>query len=146
MIGKNITTLRKARKKSQTELGEYLGISPSAVSQLERGITNIDVETATRIATYLGVSVGELVGDAPSSLSGVKVMPQKSPSSTQPIPSVTVTLKGEDGVEHLLMHEVAHYIGPTDKQAKIAEAAEILQSMTDEQYAMALNILRAMKK
>lgn len=146
MIGKNITILRKARKKSQTDLGEYLGISQSAVSQLERGITNVDVETATRIATYFGVSVGELVGDDPSFLSGVKVMPPKASSSPQPIPSVTVTLKGEDGVEHLLMHEVAHYVGPTDRQAKIAEAAEILQSMTDEEYKMALNVLRAMKK
>lgn len=93
---------------------------------------------------------------------------QDASGSMQAMPDVHVTVTDPDGVTRQLMHEAAHYTGRPgqavqpevlavlerdiraqqnpQRAAKIAEAAEILQSMTDEEYAMALNILRAMKK
>lgn len=89
--------------------------------------------------------------------------------SMQAMPDVHVTVTDPDGVTRQLMHESLHYTGRHPRQAtqqeklavlerdirealnpqraaRIAEAAKILQSMTDEEYAMALNILKAMKK
>lgn len=142
MIGKNITALRKANKKSQTELAEYLGISQSAVSQLERGITNIDIETAARIATYFGVSVGELL-DEEDSRSHIQASFVVDTSGSMPARSSSNIPTGEEakqGMIAALEKEMAKYL------AKRAEAMEILQGMDDDTYEMALNVLRAMKK
>ena len=94
---------------------------------------------------------------------------QDASGSMQVTPDMQVTVTSPDGVTRQLMHETLHYMGNRPSQAaqqealavlerdirtainpqrasRIAEAAEILQSMTDEEYKMALNVLRAMKK
>lgn len=147
MIGKNITTLRKANKKSQTELAEYLGISQSAVSQLERGITNIDIETATRIATYFGVSVGELLDeeDSRGHIQESFVVDTSGSMSARSSSNIPTGEEAKQGMIAALEKEMAKYlVSQVDK--RIAEATQILTAMTDEEYQMALNILRAMKK
>ncbi len=57
-IGDRLAKLRKARKVSQAQLGRMLGVSQSAIAQLETGsATNYELRTLARYAAALGASV-----------------------------------------------------------------------------------------
>ena len=57
-IGDKLAELRKARKVSQAKLGKMLGVSQSAIAQLETGAaTNYELRTLARYATALGATV-----------------------------------------------------------------------------------------
>ena len=57
-IGDKLAELRKARKISQAKLGKMLGVSQSAIAQLETGTaTNYELRTLARYATALGAKV-----------------------------------------------------------------------------------------
>ena len=57
-IGDKLAELRKARKVSQAKLGKMLGVSQSAIAQLETGTAiNYELRTLARYATALGASV-----------------------------------------------------------------------------------------
>ena len=59
---KNLTTIRKAKGLSQTELAEAVGIKQATVSRIEKGVNNPSLDVAERIAVALGVNVVELFG------------------------------------------------------------------------------------
>ena len=61
MIGKNIRNLRKESGMTQDELAEELNVTRQALSNWERGKTEPDIETLTKIAEILDVSVEELI-------------------------------------------------------------------------------------
>ncbi len=61
-VGTNIYTLRKARKITQTELAEKLGVSEQAVSKWENDMCAPDVSLFPMIADYFGVSIDRLFG------------------------------------------------------------------------------------
>ncbi len=61
-IGTNIYTLRKARKITQTELAEKLGVSEQSVSKWENDMCAPDVSLFPMIADYFGVSIDRLFG------------------------------------------------------------------------------------
>ena len=61
-IGTNIYTLRKARKITQAELAEKLGVSEQAVSKWENGMCTPDVSLFPMIADYFGVSIDRVFG------------------------------------------------------------------------------------
>lgn len=57
-IGDKLAELRKARKMSQAQLGRRLGVSQSAIAQLETGTaTNYELRTLARYTAALGASV-----------------------------------------------------------------------------------------
>ena len=57
-IGDQLAALRKVRKVSQAKLGQMLGVSQSAIAQLETGsATNYELRTLARYAAALGASV-----------------------------------------------------------------------------------------
>ena len=57
-IGDQLAALRKARKVSQARLGLTLGVSQSAIAQLETGsANNYELRTLARYAAALGASV-----------------------------------------------------------------------------------------
>ncbi|WP_158969513.1 helix-turn-helix domain-containing protein [Chachezhania sediminis] len=56
-VGKQIRELRKARGQTLTELAGKVGRSVGHLSELERGISPITIETLSRIADALDVSV-----------------------------------------------------------------------------------------
>ncbi|MEG1773897.1 MAG: helix-turn-helix transcriptional regulator, partial [Oscillospiraceae bacterium] len=58
-IGKRIQCRRRQQKKTQDELAEALLVSVGYVSQIERGVTKISLETLAGIADFLGCSIGE---------------------------------------------------------------------------------------
>lgn len=61
LIGNRIQKKRKALKKTQEDLAEYLDVSVGYVSNMERGITKISLTTLANISDFLGCDVAELV-------------------------------------------------------------------------------------
>ncbi|WP_449432629.1 helix-turn-helix domain-containing protein [Pseudomonas putida] len=57
-LGEEIRRLRKARSKTLAELALATGRSPSFISQLERGRTEISISDMKRVASALGVPLG----------------------------------------------------------------------------------------
>lgn len=62
MLEKCLRDLLTKRRKTQSELAEYLSISTQAVSKWCRGENMPDIALLPRIASYLDVSVDELLG------------------------------------------------------------------------------------
>lgn len=61
-IGKRITEIREEIGQSQSGLARAVGISQSAISQIEAGERNPSFEMLRQIARALGVSIPHLVG------------------------------------------------------------------------------------
>lgn len=157
---------RRAMGMTMKELGRLVGVSEGAISHYETGRREPDPEMLKRIADVLGVTTDYLIGrDRPASATLVPDVSGSMPAT----PDMRIAVTGPDGMTQTLLHETAHYTGSKPAQAtqqekiavlerdlyemlnphraaRIAEAAEILQAMTDEEYKMALNVLRAMKK
>lgn len=158
--------LRKAKKVRQSEVAEAINCSQAVYSRYENGERTPSPDTIKALANFFGVTVDYLLGvDTPASATLVT----DTSGSMQATPDMRIAVTGPDGMTQTLLHETAHYTGSKPAQAtqqekiavlerdlyemlnphrasRIAEAAEILQSMTDEEYKMALNVLRAMKK
>ena len=60
-FGKLISTLRKEKNMTQKELAEKLNITDKAVSKWERNLSCPDVNTISKLADILDVSVEELI-------------------------------------------------------------------------------------
>lgn len=60
-IGQRIKTIRKAREMTQEQLAEALSVSVGYVSQIERGVTKVSLDTLSAIAGSLGCDLAELV-------------------------------------------------------------------------------------
>ena len=66
LIGQRIKQKRKASHKTQDNLAEALGVSVGYISQVERGVTKISLDTLAEIATFLECDITELImGTAP---------------------------------------------------------------------------------
>jgi transcriptional regulator with XRE-family HTH domain len=59
-LGFRITEKRKRLEMSQSQLGEMLGVSHAAVSDIERGVTNLNVESISKIADILKTTFEDL--------------------------------------------------------------------------------------
>ena len=64
-LGNNIARLRKNRNLTQAELADRLHFTYQAVSNWERGISEPDLGTLSRLAAYFGVTTDELLGISP---------------------------------------------------------------------------------
>jgi len=62
-LGEKINRMRKAKKLSQSDMAEAVGVSRDAISKYERDDIVPSVENARRIAQVLGVSLDYLVSD-----------------------------------------------------------------------------------
>ncbi|MGI9117147.1 MAG: helix-turn-helix domain-containing protein [Gaiellales bacterium] len=60
-VGAALAAVRVQRELTQAAIARLGGVSPSAISQAERGQRGLSVDTLVRIATGLGVSLDELV-------------------------------------------------------------------------------------
>jgi transcriptional regulator with XRE-family HTH domain len=61
MIGARVRELRKAREKSQEDLGELLKLDKSAISRVESGRRGLAVQELALLAPFLGTSVDEIL-------------------------------------------------------------------------------------
>lgn len=60
-IGETIASLRKEKGMTQNELAEKMNITDKAVSKWERNLSCPDINTISKLADVLGVSVEELL-------------------------------------------------------------------------------------
>lgn len=60
-IGKFISERRKAKKLTQEQLAEKLGVSTNAVSKWERGLCLMDMSLLKPLSEILGVSLNEIL-------------------------------------------------------------------------------------
>ncbi len=60
-IGQRIKQIRKARGMTQEHLAEALTVSVGYISQIERGVTKISLDTLAAVATRLECELSELV-------------------------------------------------------------------------------------
>jgi transcriptional regulator with XRE-family HTH domain len=61
VIGERLREMRKMRGLSVREQAKQLGISPSTLSELERGISGISLQRLQSVAQSLGVSIADLL-------------------------------------------------------------------------------------
>lgn len=62
MIMNQIKSLRKAKKITQKQLGDVLGVAESTISMYESGNRQPDVDTMRKIADYFNVTIDYLIG------------------------------------------------------------------------------------
>ncbi len=65
-IGERLRALREARDMSQGDLAKLLGIPPTNVSAIERGVRGLSLQQLAKLATALDVSPGEILNGGPS--------------------------------------------------------------------------------
>lgn len=63
-LGRKIRDLRFRNNKSQEELGKYLGKSHAAISDIERGKTELSVSDLNKIAEFFDVPVETLLSSS----------------------------------------------------------------------------------
>ncbi len=66
-LGSNLRKLRQARGLSQEAFADEAGLHRTYISDLERYARNPTITIVDKIATALGVSIGALLDDTPSS-------------------------------------------------------------------------------
>lgn len=59
--GYNIKLMRMKRGLTQAELGRRVGVTPSMITQIERGTKNMTVELANEIARVLGCNIEDFI-------------------------------------------------------------------------------------
>ena len=62
-IGQRIQKKRKSQNITQENLAEALSVTVGYISQIERGITKINLETLSLIAEYLHCDITEFLSD-----------------------------------------------------------------------------------
>jgi len=65
-LGKNISTIRRAKKLTQEDIAFELDISINAYSRIERGETNVSFNRLLQIADFLKVPIAEFIQEKES--------------------------------------------------------------------------------
>lgn len=60
-LGQRIQTKRKAKSQTQENMAEALGVSVGYVSQIERGLTKVNLEMLSSICDYLNCDISEVL-------------------------------------------------------------------------------------
>jgi len=60
-FGKKVKEVRLSKNLSQGKLAKRLGVGPSYISQIERGVGNMSLRRIEKLAKGLGVSINELI-------------------------------------------------------------------------------------
>ena len=60
-FGKKVKEIRLAKGMSQAAVAKILGVHPTYVSGIERGVRNMALKNIERLAKALGVPIGELI-------------------------------------------------------------------------------------
>ena len=60
-FGKKVREVRLNKKMSQGDLAKILGVHPTYISSVERGVRNMALNNIERLAKALGISIGKLV-------------------------------------------------------------------------------------
>ncbi len=61
-IAKNMLYYRKKKGTTQKEIANYLGVKNSAVSNWEKGVNSIDIDTLHKACIFFNVSISDMFG------------------------------------------------------------------------------------
>jgi transcriptional regulator with XRE-family HTH domain len=61
----NLRLLRSQKKLSLDAVADVVGVNASTLSRIERGIQHPNKETATKIANYYDISIGDVFDGIP---------------------------------------------------------------------------------
>lgn len=64
-VGYNLMLLRCEAHKSQKEVGDYLGITPQMVSQLELGKKTLSYTNASKLCSFFGCTMADFQKEVP---------------------------------------------------------------------------------
>lgn len=64
LIGNRIKLQRKRCGYTQGYFSELMDVSPGYISQVERGITRVNLDTLARMANYLNCDIAELISNS----------------------------------------------------------------------------------
>ena len=77
-IGERVRSLRKAQDLSQGQLGELLGIPPTNVSAIERGVRGLSIQQLAKLAYALDASPAEILpGTKPKGSTSTSRIPRR---------------------------------------------------------------------
>ncbi len=62
-IGRNILRMREKQGMNQTQLAKEVGVTQSAICQIEKGIRNPSLQVGSEIARALGCSMEDLLDE-----------------------------------------------------------------------------------
>ena len=62
-IGRNIAKLRSSRGLSQGDLGKEIGLTPSAISNIENAVSYHSIDTLIRFAEFFSVTMDYLLSN-----------------------------------------------------------------------------------
>jgi transcriptional regulator with XRE-family HTH domain len=86
-LGRALLAVRRARGLSQRDLGHLAGVSASAISQAERGLRGLSLETVLELTGALGVSLDEFLrGEIPPGYRLARVSGLDASAEGQPLP------------------------------------------------------------
>jgi len=60
-LGKRVREIRLKKDMSQGDLAKVLGVHPTYISSIERGVRNMSVKNVERVALALDVPIRELI-------------------------------------------------------------------------------------
>ena len=60
-FGKRVKEIRLKKQMSQGDLAKILGVHPTYISGIERGVRNMALKNIERLAKSLGVSIEKLI-------------------------------------------------------------------------------------
>ncbi len=60
-FGKKVKEIRTAKNMSQGDLAKILGVHPTYISGIERGVRNMALKNIEKLAKALGVKIEELL-------------------------------------------------------------------------------------
>ena len=60
-FGKRVKEIRLKKDMSQADLAKVLGVHPTYISGIERGVRNMALKNIERLAKSLDVPIGELI-------------------------------------------------------------------------------------
>jgi transcriptional regulator with XRE-family HTH domain len=96
-LGRALLAIRRARKLSQRDLGRLAGVSASAISQAERGLRGLSLETVLELAAALGVSLDEFLrGEIPPGYRVARLSGLDATAEGQPLPLLSDPRLGLD--------------------------------------------------
>lgn len=96
-ISKRIGDLRKSMKLTQSQFAEMVNLSEDSIGKIERGVSVPTIDTLTKIADGLKITLSELLGETQ----------HKAKSQNQIIEDFVKYLKTKSTNDVRLIHEVA---------------------------------------
>jgi transcriptional regulator with XRE-family HTH domain len=86
-LGHALLAIRRVRGLSQRDLGQLAGVSASAISQAERGLRGLSLETILELTGALGMSLDEFLrGEVPPGYRLARISELDATAAGQPLP------------------------------------------------------------